>query len=296
MGRTLNEFLSQAGVKVAAASPAAAAAATAATTPAAAGAAAPKTAAAPAKAAGAAAGTTKAAAGDIPPSQPSKGEAAGGHKTREKKTQMEDQDTGAHGGDTAAASTKGAAVTKTATQLALEERGISIADPKLAELTLSSLLANVEQQKEAELNKFASEMRAQGALMYQGMIQESTAWKLANGETEIKEAQLVAAILQIPVGDIIKRAEQIGGAMTSPALVGGMLGSAARTDSSETMRASERNGSTTETRGVEALAGTRGPVSGADDKLKRFTDVFTLPGSPGLNHGQVVDQGKKLGE
>ena len=290
MGRTLNEFLSQAGVKVAAASPAAAASAA----PAAAAAAAP-TKTASAKPAAAAA-PAKVAGGDIPPSQPSKGEAAGGHKTREKKTEMEAQDTGAHGGDTAAASTKGAAVTKTAAQNALARKGIVIEDAKVAQITYDALVAQQEQEKSAELHKFASEMRAQGALMYQGMIQESTAWKLANGEAEVKEAQLVAAVLQIPVDDIIKRAEQIGGAMTSPALVGGMLGSAARTDSSETMRASERNGSTTETRGVEAIAGTRGPVSGADDKLKRFTDVFTLPGSPGLNHGQVVDQGKKLGE
>ena len=85
--------------------------------------------------------------------------------------------------------------------------------------------------------------------------------------------------------------------MTSPALVGGMLGSAARTDSSKVMGAAERNGSTTETRDIEAISGTRGAVSGSgDDKLKRFTDVATLPGNPGVNHGQVVDQGKKLGE
>jgi hypothetical protein len=289
MGRTLNDFLSQAGVKVAAASPAATATADAKT--AAAVAAPAKTAAKPAVAAVKAAGTEV-----IPPSQPSKGEANDGHKVREKKTEMEKQDTGATGGDTAAASTKGASVTKTAAQNALARKGIVIEDAKVAEITYAALVAQVEQEKAAELNKFASEMRAQGALMYQGMIQESTAWKLANGEAETKEAQLVANVLQIPVDDIIKRAEQIGGAMTSPALVGGMLGSAARTDSSETMRASERNGNTTDTRGVEALAGTRGPVSGADDKLKRFTDVFTLPGNPGLNHGQVVDQGKKLGE
>jgi hypothetical protein len=289
MGRTLNEFLSQAGVKVAAASPAATSTATTD---------AGKTAAAatPAKAPAAVAKT--AGKETIPASQPSKGEAAGGHKPREEKTEKEVQDTGAKGGMSAAASTPGksAAVTKTAAQNALAQKGIVIEDAKVAEITYNALVSQLEQEKQAELNKYASEMRAQGALMYQGMIQESTAWKLANGEAEVKEAQLVASVLQIPVDDIIKRAEQIGGAMTSPALVGGMLGSAARTDSSETMRAGERNGSTTETRGVEAISGTRGPVSGADDKLKRFTDVFTLPGNPGLNHGQVVDQGKKLGE
>lgn len=288
MGRSLNDFLSQAGLKVAAAQPAAAVAATS-TTPAPA-----KTAAAAAKPAAAA--PAKTAAGDIPASQPSKGEASGGHTPRTKKTEGEGQDTGAAGGDTAAASTKGASVTKTAAQIALSKKGIEIADAKVAEVAYGALVKQAETEKRAELEKFAAEMRAQGALMYQGMIQESTAWKIATGEAEVKEAHLVAAGLGISVDSIIKRAEQIGGAMSSPALVGGMLGSAARTESSEVMRAGERNGSTTETRGVEAISGTRGATSGADDKLKRFTDVATLPGNPGLNHGQVVDQGKKLGE
>ena len=290
MGRTLNDFLSQAGVKVAAAAPAAVA--TSETKAAAAVAAPAKT----ASAAGAA--PAKVAGKDIAPSQPSKGEANDGHKARVKNTEKEPQDTGATGGDSAAASTPGksAAVTKTAAQKALSDRGIDIADAKIAEITYGALVNQLEQEKAAELNKYASEMRAQGALLYQGMIHESTAWKLATGEAKFAEAQLVANVLNVSVDELTKRAEQIGGAMTSPALVGGMLGSAARTDSSETMRAGERNGSTTETRGVEAIAGTRGPVSGADEKLKRFTDVWTMPGNPGLNHGQVVDQGKKLGE
>jgi len=288
MGRNLNDFLKQAGVAVAGAQPAAVAPAT-------------TTTAAPAKTAAAATPAKTAApaakVADIAASQPSKGEAGGGHKPREKKVESEAQDTGATGGDTAAASTKGAAVTKTATQITLEKKGIIIPDAKTAEAVYGELVKQAELEKKAELEKFASEMRAQGALIYQGMCIESTAIKLATGEATIDEARAVAQICGVGVDGIVKRAEQIGGAMSSPALVGGMLGSAARTDSSKVMAAGERNGSTTETRDIEAISGTRGAVSGSgDDKLKRFTDVATMPGNPGVNHGQVVDQGKKLGE
>jgi hypothetical protein len=46
----------------------------------------------------------------------------------------------------------------------------------------------------------------------------------------------------------------------------------------------------------EGAAGTRQPVTGQDEKLVRFTDVYTLPGNAGVNLGMQVDQGKALGQ
>lgn len=275
MSRNLNDFLKQAGVVVAGAQPAAAPVAPV-----------TKTAAPVAK--------TKVA--DIAPSMPST-EAAGGKEPRKKNTEDNKQDTGATGGDTAAAATKGASMNKTAAQLALSRKGINIEDAKIAQIAYDALVVQGEQQKQAELEKCAAELRAQGALMYQGMCIESTAMKLATGEATIEDAKAVAALCSVNVGDLIKRAEQLQAATSSPALIGGMLGSAARVDSSRVMEAAERNGGTTETRDIEAISGTRAAVSDSgDDKLKRFVDVMVLPGNPGLNHGQVVDQGKKLGQ
>lgn len=281
MSRNLNDFLKQAGVVVAGAQPAAAPVAPVTKTAAVA-----KTAAPVAK--------TKVA--DIAPSMPST-EASAGHDARKKNTEDNKQDTGATGGDTAAAATKGASMNKTAAQLALSRKGIDIADAKTAQIAYDALVFQGEQEKKAELEKCASELRAQGALMYQGMCMESTAMKLATGEATIDDAKTVAALCSVPVGELIKRAEQLQAATSSPALVGGMLGSAARVDSSRVMAAAERNGGTTETRDIEAISGTRPAMSDSgDDKLKRFTDVIVSPGNPGLNHGQVVDQGKKLGQ
>ena len=252
---TLNDFLAKNGVKTASAPAAAPVAKTA----------------APAK---------TASEGTIPPAQPTT-EAAGGHKPREKKTDENTQDTGK-------------AASKTAAQVALAQRGIEVADPAVAEQLEASFQKQAEAQKRAELEKKAAEVRNQGALLYQGMIQENTAWKLATGETSLEDAAIVANVLGIPVDEMIKRAEQIGGAMPTPALVGGNMGSAARVDNSVVMRKGEEAKTEIQTREVEAIAGTRAPVSGADEKLKRFTDVMTLPGNPGLNHGQAVDQGKGL--
>jgi hypothetical protein len=265
MSRTLNDYLTQAGVKLAAKADAPAAPEKTAA-PAAKTAAPAKTVAAPAKVA------------DIAPAMPTT-EAGDGHKPRVKKTDAEAHDTG-----------------KTAAQVALESRGIVVADEKIAEALHQDFLKKAEAEKRAELQKLAAEERARGALLYQGMIAENTAWNLATKEASLADAAQVAAGLGIELADIVKRAEQIGGAMTSPALVGGMLGSAARTDNSVVMRKGEETKEQVETRDVEAIAGTRAPATGnADEKLKRFTDVATLPGNPGLNHGQAVDQGKGLG-
>jgi hypothetical protein len=258
--RNLSDFLATAGVKTAA--------------PVAAPAAAPST-PAPAKTAAPVAKVAE-GAGTIPSSQPTT-EAAGGHKPRDKKTEENAQDTG-----------------KTAAQKALAERGIVVADVKIAEVIYGDLVKKAEDEKRAELEKKAAEVRAQGALIYQGMIQENTAWKLASGDATLEDAKVIANVLGISLDEIAKRAEQIGGAMPSPALVGGNLGSAARVDNSVVMRKGEEAKTEIQTRDVEAISGTRAPVSGADEKLKRFTDVATLPGNPGLNHGQAVDQGKGL--
>jgi hypothetical protein len=55
----------------------------------------------------------------------------------------------------------------------------------------------------------AAEERARGAIFYQGMIGEQTAWKIASGEATVKEAAVVAAGLGVPVDGILKRAEQL---------------------------------------------------------------------------------------
>jgi hypothetical protein len=277
MARTLSDFLEKAGVKLA--SPAAAPVADAGKTAAAVPATAPAKTATPVKAAGEGKGT-------IPPAQPSVGEANKGHKVRDEKNEHEAQDTGAAGAK---------AASKTAQQLDLERAGIVVSDPKLAADLHAELVKKAEADKRAAQAEKAAEVRAYGALIYQGMIQENTAWKLATGEASLDEAASVAKALGVSLEDIRKQAEQIGGALPSPALVGGNLGSAARVDNSVVMRKGEEAKQEIQTRDVEAIGGTRAPVSGADDKLKKFTDVITLPGNPGLNHGQAVDQGKALG-
>lgn len=285
----------------------------------------------PAKAAAAAAPAPAAAAAE-PAKAAAKGSAGktipattpvGGKKPANDPTEKNPQDTGATGSETAAqaAPAKEASVNnlglivengkvvgidtgvyKTAQQQALARAGVFITDPATAATVFEQNKIAAEQTKKAELEKFAQEERYRGMLQYHGMTQESCAMQLADGQIGIADVLKTAAWTNCDARAIIARAEelkkiasQLAAATSSPALVDGLLGSAARTNSSEVMAAAERNGNTTETTN-DAVAQTRGPTSGIDEKLLRFDTPVTLPGNPGLNQGQKVDQGKKLGE
>jgi len=191
---------------------------------------------------------------------------------------------------------------KTAAQEWLAKNGYGdIADPAKADQMISMFVEKAEQNKTAALEKRAAEERARGAILFQGLLGEQTAWGLMDaansGDKEkyasaLKTASLVAAGIGIPVENIAKRAEQLQAATSSPALVDGLLGSAARINTSVVQEVADKNDNQSTTRSVEAIAGTRKAVSGIDEKLLRFVDAWTLPGNPGLNHGQEVDEGK----
>lgn len=279
---------------------------------------APAAPAAPVKAAAAAPAATKAAAagtGTIPPSMPAHEPA---RTPRTSATQPEKQDTGATGGAAAAAATKkvssfnemglmiengkiigcDGSIYKTAAQRKLASIGVICLNAAEAESVMQAKIAQAEQVKAAQLEKLAQEERFKGALQYDGMALRGAALRLANDQITIEDVTKLANQLGVPVEEIIKSAEALKrdgerASAPGPALVGGNLGSAARPSSSRVLEAA---GETRETVGFEpeAVAGTRQPTTGTDEKLIRFTDVYTLPGNPGLDKGQVVDQGKGL--
>jgi len=190
---------------------------------------------------------------------------------------------------------------KTAEQEWLASRKIQIEDPEVAKQLMGILTKEAEQNKTAALEKRAAEERARGAILFQGFLGEQTAWNLLDAHlsrdpVKIAQAQksaaFVAAGLGVPVENMVKRAEQLQAATSSPALVDGLLGSAARINTSVVQEVADKNDNQSTTRSVEAIAGTRKAVSGIDEKLLRFVDAWTLPGNPGLNHGQEVDEGK----
>ena len=256
MMKTLADFLKTAGVNVAPPTPAAAPAA-------------------PAKTAGKASPDGKGVPAPAAASQPAD---KGGEKTPRATS------------DKKAAVEYDPAVITTPEQLALLEAGIVIPDAKLAAYVYAQQVEVEKQTKQAEVEVLAEEERAKGALQYHGMVKESTAMRFATGELDVGQVIKVASMIGINPADIVKRAEQLAAATAAPALVDGHLGTAARITSA-VQAAAENNANTTEFR-PEGAAGTRQPVSGQDEKLIRFTDKITLPGNPGLNHGQQVDQGK----
>jgi hypothetical protein len=181
--------------------------------------------------------------------------------------------------------------TKNAAQLWLAEHGVDVKDAKVAEALVAQQLKIAEAQKFAELEKLAEEERCRGAIFYQGMVKESTAMQLALGQCDLKTAELTAVLTGVPLDAIVKRAEEMAAAVGYPAFVGTDLGRAARTNDSRLMQAAAQNGNTTAFY-PEAVGETRQPVAGQDENTMRFVDVWTLPGNPGLNNGQAVDQGK----
>lgn len=183
---------------------------------------------------------------------------------------------------------------KTAAQLWLEDQGIIVRDPAVAEYVAAATAKQAEYVKMSELEKLAEEERARGAIFYQGMVKESMAMQLALRQASLEQAKIAARLIGVPVESIVKRAEQLAAAVGEPALVGTDLGRAARENDSQTMAAASQNDNTT-TYVPEAAQGTRAPVRGQDERTLRFIDVWTLPGNPGLNHGQRVDLGQPLG-
>jgi hypothetical protein len=189
------------------------------------------------------------------------------------------------------------AAQKTAAQLALAQQGVHVDDPAMAEAMYASAVKQAEAQKTAELQKFAAEMEARGALMYRGMQKEALAISVVEGEIQDpKDLVKLAAYVGLDPREILtlareKRARADGAeaAMANDVFFSGMLGSAARENASQFQQAANRAQSTVEFQpGVEAKA----PVSGPDAKLMGFTEAATIPGNPGLNNGQQVNQGK----
>ncbi len=290
--RSLNDFLNASGVKVAAA-PAAPA------TPAAPAAPAPaKTAVA---AAPASAAPAKVAAGKATTTQPDAAP-AGGHKGRavsgESSNSPEGQDTG---GAKHAAVQYDPAVIVTPEQKWLITQDIVCPDQVKAAALYQSMVKTAEAEKRAELEKVAEEYRYQGALQYQGMVKESTALSYAFGEIPMNQVVKLAAAIGVDPNGIFERAGQIkaatqmfegqDAAQPNRVLTGNNPATPARPASANVTTAAEQSGNTINFE-PEASAGTRKAVSGSDEKLVRMTDTFTLPGNPGLNHGQQVDQGK----
>lgn len=249
-----------------------------------------------------------AAEGITPPSQPSRAEPAGGVTPRDDHTEPPKSNTGGDSGDAGDVTMKNAeapvmydpAIIKTAEQKALLEMGILIPDEKLAHQIYQSKVAEYQAAKTAEQRKIAAQMEDLGKMQLHGMWKESCAMQVAEGEATLQDVMKIASLVGCDYKDILARAEQIqkvagqlAAATPHSAFFDDQLGSAARVSSSHVMQGAESNQNTTEF-SPEATAGTRGPTQGLDEKLIRMTDTVTLPGNPGVNHGQKVDQGKGL--
>jgi len=189
---------------------------------------------------------------------------------------------------------------KTAAQKWCMENGMLIPDPRVAEAICAQ---HASQTKAAHLQaqeKVAEELRAQGTVLYHGMVKESCALQLASGEITLEQAAKLAAMIHVPLAAILERAKQAAtdcesAASANAVFFGSERGRAARSNDSQTLQAADRNNATT-MYAPPALGGGREPVSGQDENSTRMTTPVTLPGNPGLNHGQTVEQGKGLGK
>lgn len=190
------------------------------------------------------------------------------------------------------------AVIKTAEQKwLLETQGILVTDPSKAAALVGTFQKTAEATKKAELDKFAAEMEARGILQLHGMMKESCAMQLADGQATAADVIKTAAWVGCSAAEIVKRANELkkiaelAAASPEAAFFGSERGRAARTDDSEVLRAAERNQNTTQFE-PEAVSGTRPAVRGMDAKELRFQETVTIPNNPGLNHGQQTDNGK----
>lgn len=190
------------------------------------------------------------------------------------------------------------AVIKTAEQkFLLEQHGILCTDPEKAAQLVGTFSKTAQETKQAELNKFAAEMEARGVLQFHGMMKESCAMRLADGEANSVEVLKTAAWVGCSAAEIIKRANELkklaelAAASPEAAFFGSERGRAARTDDSEVLRAAERNQNTTSFE-PEAVSGTRPAARGIDGKELKFQETVVMPNNPGLNHGQQTDNGK----
>lgn len=233
--------------------------------------------------------------------QEARGEASDGHNPREDHMSAEAQDTGKSAQVEEGQVLYDARLIKTAAQKALLERNILIPDEKVAEATWASIQAAEQAQAKQAAAQKQAELEHQGAMMYTGMMKQSAAVQLASGEIDLAGAYKAAALAGCDVNEILTKAAQIKKAMADGAYAAmphdtffaGQQGLAAR-NVSETQSAAGA-GTATQEYHAEGEAGTRGPVEGPDEKTERMVDHVTLPGNPGVNHGQRVDQGKGLG-
>lgn len=300
--RTLGDFMKTAGLKFdEPKEPATPAPAKEASAPAAAPAPAVAPAPAPAAAPAAAAPAKTAEGGES--SQPTT-EPAGGHDPRDKRTDGEAQDTGKSASVEPAKIAAGQVqydpeIIKTAAQQWCLDQGVLVADEKIAQSLYDDAISRAEQAKSAEAAQKHAALERQGIAMYHGMLKESAAYQLAAGEIDLQGAAKTAAAIGADVNQIVAHARELKQAMTDVEIAAvpndvffaGQQGMAARSSSSETLGGAAQNGNTTEFTPA-ATAGTRQPAHGPDENTRGMVDVVTLPGNPGLNHAQAVDQGK----
>lgn len=231
--------------------------------------------------------------------QEPRGEAADGHDRRYDHEQGETQDTGKSAGRVQYDQD----LIKTAAQKELlEVHGILVPDAKVAAVTLEALQAQEATKAAAAEQAKKAEIDALGSSIYDAMTKRATAMQLAFGEIDLQTAAKTAAALGADLNAIVTSAREMvknaspdgsGAATGHDVFFAGQLGSAARSVS-ESQRAAG-DGTATEEYHVEGERGTRGPVQGPDENTTKMVDSATIPGNPGLNHSQRVDQGKGLG-
>jgi hypothetical protein len=169
----------------------------------------------------------------------------------------------------------------------LGSKGIFIEDAKVAHALIQNEVRAQQQAKQAELAKFADEQRAVGALIWHGMVKESTAVKLAMREIGVQEAAAVVQYIPgVELADVIKRAEELQAASGGPMLLGDEPGRAARTSDSHTLSTADANDTT---KGFQPAEPPRPATAGGPDLVRMTSGPWNLPGNPGLNLGQAVN-------
>lgn len=181
-------------------------------------------------------------------------------------------------------------------------------DPKVAEAFVAREQKLAEMSKTAELEKMAKEQEARGAIFADGIYKRSAVLDLAMGlATGASPQEMQAGYFKVAalcrmlgcnMADIIQPARHLAkqamldAADAGQALVSGQWGEGAR-PTSATMQGAERNGSTSMVTPEGVPEGVQ-PTRGLQPEMLGFQDTVTIPGNPGLNHGQKVDQGKGM--
>lgn len=193
------------------------------------------------------------------------------------------------------------AVLKTAEQQALLKAGIVIPDEATAKMVFDQHQKVAQASKTAEQQAKVAELHARGAITLHGMTAESTAMELALAEKVASTDRLhvvkVAAMCGVTAQSIWNRASELrklaemAAAQSGESWVTQQYGRGARNEDGNMLQHAEGQRQLQQFES-DASAGTRQPKPFGGPEDTRFQDAATLPGNPGLNHGQVVNQGK----